>query len=315
MATNGKGKNQGDTPDIEANERTGLLESASSDTRSQDTDEESDRLWNEMDRPWPATFERSISLLASPIINVMAVDAYTRSPKPGNTPLANRRRMMRYGLETPEGTILPPLIRHKSIDGKYKGGDQKVDSIDFKTTKDNLRAQAKLTQLSDTQKDQERKAKEAAEYRANILKEKRGEGVPQDRDSVEMSPAYGREKASLARAKQEKAEAKEREASMDGKATFLQCIFNLANILMVSLLSNPPPLSFVSKGHLLLANANYSLMRLLGGRVTWPSIRMRAGWHGGRHIRTFQLFVYHLEDFSHDWKRAQWRPPTSIILC
>ena len=52
---------------------------------------------DEMERPWPATFERSISLLASPMINAEEADHYTKSPKPGNTPLAERRRMVSFG--------------------------------------------------------------------------------------------------------------------------------------------------------------------------------------------------------------------------
>ena len=51
-------------------------------------------LWNEMDAPWPATFERAISLLASPVINANKAKDLTKSPKPGNTPVAIRRRMM-----------------------------------------------------------------------------------------------------------------------------------------------------------------------------------------------------------------------------
>jgi hypothetical protein len=91
MASNGKANNP--TSDLEANETTGLLveEDASSTgtTRSQE-----DSLFDEMDRPWPATFERSISLLASPIIKEEEVSRYTKSPKPGNTPLALRRRLV-----------------------------------------------------------------------------------------------------------------------------------------------------------------------------------------------------------------------------
>ena len=37
----------------------------------------------EMQEPWPATFERSIMLLASPIITTKDVDFVTHSPKPG----------------------------------------------------------------------------------------------------------------------------------------------------------------------------------------------------------------------------------------
>ena len=45
----------------------------------------------ERDAPWPATFERSISLLSSPIISTPQADLFTRSPKPGGTPLTGRR--------------------------------------------------------------------------------------------------------------------------------------------------------------------------------------------------------------------------------
>ncbi len=51
-------------------------------------------LWEEMDAPWPATFERSISLLASPVIKAEKAKDFTKSPKPGNTPIALRRRML-----------------------------------------------------------------------------------------------------------------------------------------------------------------------------------------------------------------------------
>jgi hypothetical protein len=51
-------------------------------------------LWREMDAPWPATFERTISLLASPIIHADRVNEMTKSPKPGNTPVALRRIMV-----------------------------------------------------------------------------------------------------------------------------------------------------------------------------------------------------------------------------
>lgn len=48
-------------------------------------------LVDEMEAPWPATFERSISLLSSPIISAPHAELFTRSPKPGGTPLAGRR--------------------------------------------------------------------------------------------------------------------------------------------------------------------------------------------------------------------------------
>jgi hypothetical protein len=91
MATNGK-----DDPlpmDVEANEETGLIDSAdpSPDPSEMTSTSEFDQLWAELDQPWPATFERSVSLLASPVLSFKDVDLYTKSPKPGNTPLASRR--------------------------------------------------------------------------------------------------------------------------------------------------------------------------------------------------------------------------------
>jgi hypothetical protein len=102
MASNGSSHpSPGDTLDVEANEKTKLLEGngISPDSGSQETGE-SDRLWDEMTKPWPATFERSITLLASPLIRAADADRFTRSPKPGNTPLANRRRMVSYTIIT-----------------------------------------------------------------------------------------------------------------------------------------------------------------------------------------------------------------------
>jgi hypothetical protein len=91
--------------------------------------------------------------------------------------------------------------------------DKKVGGLDFKQTKDSLRMQANLIPLADTQKKQERKAKEAAEYRAKILKQKKID----KQHAVEMSPAYNREKTSLLRSKKHKADEEERKRDVDGK--------------------------------------------------------------------------------------------------
>eukprot|EP00980_Cylindrotheca_fusiformis_P028342 scaffold22592_cov129-Cylindrotheca_fusiformis.AAC.28 len=230
MATNGNGKDAAKTTDVEANEGSPLVEAdVSPGLSSQEAD-----LWDEMDRPWPATFERSISLLSSPLMKAEEVTRYTKSPKPGNTPLAERRRMRVP--ETPEGTLLRPLMRNKSMDGKTTIASNNFGSLDFKKTKDDLVKQANLVSLKDTQKTQERKSKEAAEYRAKILK-KQKEGNIQPGD---VSPAFGREKASLARSNKQKTNKEDQRKSVDGKATNAQCIFNLANILMgVGLLTLP----------------------------------------------------------------------------
>jgi hypothetical protein len=79
--------------DVEANEETTLLDSSqpSPDPSEMTAASENEQFWAEFDRPWPATFERSVSLLASPVISFKNADLYTKSPKPGNTPLSARK--------------------------------------------------------------------------------------------------------------------------------------------------------------------------------------------------------------------------------
>jgi hypothetical protein len=115
-------------------------------------------------------------------------------------------------METPEGFLLPPLARTKSIGEKFQLGAQH-QHLDFKSTT------------------------------AKLLK-KQGD--------VEMSPGHLREKASMTRAKKQQDAEKETERQMDGKATFTQCVFNLANILMVRLLLHA--LGLVVYFHLDLTN-------------------------------------------------------------
>jgi hypothetical protein len=52
-------------------------------------------LWAELSQPWPSTYERSISLLASPMISPKQIEFFTQSPKPGASylGLAQRREV------------------------------------------------------------------------------------------------------------------------------------------------------------------------------------------------------------------------------
>lgn len=146
------------------------------------------------------------------------------------------RFLKRY--ETPQGTILPPLVRHKSIDSKRNVTEgTPTTAMDFQATKESLLAssvsgpmQKKMTPLADTQKKQEKKAQEAAEYRARILKQQQAK----QKDKGDMSPSFRKEKAAIKASKQGRMEREDRHRNVDGKATSAQCAFNLANILMVS---------------------------------------------------------------------------------
>jgi hypothetical protein len=124
---------------------------------------------------------------------------------------------------------MPPLKRNNTIDNKFqKIGGEKIQSLDFKTISANLKSDhANLTSLSTAQKEQTRKAKEAAEYRAKLLQQS------SRHDNGEHSPGAAREKASMKQYKQRRDDANLKEENFEDKATFMQCIFNLANILMV----------------------------------------------------------------------------------
>ena len=85
--------------DVEANEATRLV--------PYEDDEDDDSLgdieiWNdeaeiidETTRAWPATFERSINLLSSPMVRAEQVEHFTKSPLPGLMPQGEIRRRVR----------------------------------------------------------------------------------------------------------------------------------------------------------------------------------------------------------------------------
>ncbi|CAJ1943146.1 unnamed protein product [Cylindrotheca closterium] len=134
--------------DPEASEETPLFQS----TVDAESTEESE-IWEEMDRPWPASFERSVSLLSSPMFGVEEVKHFTKSPKPGNMRLADRRLMSTP--IAPAGALVRPLTRNKSMDAKTNILSGDINNLNFKQTKEDLRKQAQG----------------AAKYRARILKQ------------------------------------------------------------------------------------------------------------------------------------------------
>jgi vesicular inhibitory amino acid transporter len=210
-------------------ENTPLLGETSSDLLSSPASSENNfdsiRLWEELNEPWPSTFERSISLLASPSIRANDVAMFTKSPKPGSTPQALARRSnLDRGYYTPDHNSLFPPSRTKTrsdSEGNFQQGIAKIQSLDFTKNQSTV----KHVQVA-----QMKKAKEAADYRANILKKK-------DEEEGAMTPGYGREMASMRAKQQQEAQMPEK---TEAKATFSQCVFNLSNILMgVGLLGLP----------------------------------------------------------------------------
>jgi hypothetical protein len=79
---------------VESTPLTELPSSLSTDTADVEAtsvaSEENEVLLDEMNAPWPATFERGISLLASPVVTARQVNLVTKSPKPGSSFLFGR---------------------------------------------------------------------------------------------------------------------------------------------------------------------------------------------------------------------------------
>ena len=228
-------------------------------------------LWEELDRPWPATFERAVSLLASPVLNRRDIQHYTSSPKPGSTPLAlQRRRTLSKGFYSPSkdtaATILAQRRRQGFCDDtitNYIGqNDVDVEGGSFRTGDKHdsdriVRMQEKIAQIKEkfeqrvdtTQSKLATQAQKAKEYRQQQLLKLQGtqdDGnqrhqpsmSAREREDMLRSPGYAKEVQSLRLQQQQKTQSAKGSAA--GSATVWQSAFNLANILMgVGLLGLP----------------------------------------------------------------------------
>lgn len=160
---------------------------------------------DELDKPWPATFERSISLLAGPIMDTQKIDDLTKSPK--ITPnLSLRRENAHYvtpeSRRDPSGMMPPGRSFKKEIN--------KVQSLDF------VKMESKTG------------SNDAKNYRQKLLEEARRKkqgavtGAPVD---VGVAVKKGKKKK-----KQDDGHG--HGVGGDEKATYGQCVFNMCNILM-----------------------------------------------------------------------------------
>ena len=69
------------TPLMPNKENIGDVESSSMTTSHGSSTNLTDDELNELEKPWPATFERSISLLSGPTFDTKKIDLLTKSPK------------------------------------------------------------------------------------------------------------------------------------------------------------------------------------------------------------------------------------------
>lgn len=211
--------------------------SVSSDATAAAGGEADRQLWEELEKPWPSTYERSIALLASPMVQRSQVELFTKSPKPGSTPAAlARRRDLRRGFYTPDLSV---MVRHagtlsgRSLVKDGGGGDSDEEALGSAREQfQKLDFRSQKQQLRETQEKQQKRAAEAKKYREQILQQ-----ANDDVDGLK-SPGYLKEVA-LRSSRPRKGEGAV-DLIQDGKSSFAQCVFNLANILMgVGLLGLP----------------------------------------------------------------------------
>jgi solute carrier family 32 (vesicular inhibitory amino acid transporter) len=233
---------------------TGSTNNCTDSTASVVKHEQNNILLEEMTHPWPSTYERSISLLASPIIQVKDVALYTKSPKPGGIAISSLVAARRSQLDRGYYTNTPdPQSRssngnnHSKQDQHYpddnddheqqlqqiqQGNFSRVKSMDFWKTSDisatgtgNITNNNDMINLVSVQTKQQQRFNQAQEYRQKILQQQNISNV-KSKKMKESKTFDTTHTGSSSTSKQ--------------KATFFQCTFNLANILMgVGLLGLP----------------------------------------------------------------------------
>jgi hypothetical protein len=186
---------------------------------------------------WPHTFERSIALLASPILPTADAAFYSKSPAPGGLNL-----LLRRGGDLDRGIHTPVQLYGSTTNGRAERTTMgaAVDShserdlllhgrrpaLMARTPSLNLHQQiqsAAIMTMLDVEQEHEKRQIEAKTYRQKLLQKKNNitnkakKGQPKKNRGVENGQHQHHEKASV-----------------------LQCIFNLSNILMgVGLLGLP----------------------------------------------------------------------------
>ena len=100
------------TPLIEVLPTSQSTDTVDVDNASQASDE-NQVLLAEMSAPWPATFERGISLLASPVVTPRQVNLVTKSPKPGSSFLFGRNAVSYFDCtcDVPKGVVRCNCVR------------------------------------------------------------------------------------------------------------------------------------------------------------------------------------------------------------
>jgi solute carrier family 32 (vesicular inhibitory amino acid transporter) len=103
-------------------------------TAAQASEQQQQILFQELEEAWPSTFQRSISILASPVIRKDDAVLYTRSPMPGSTPqMLARRTTLKRGFYTPERPAAAAHLLASTLSSRQSGsggGDDLDDHHD-----------------------------------------------------------------------------------------------------------------------------------------------------------------------------------------
>ena len=237
----------GDTFLVELSDAIGS--SVTNELLDDQVQEENIILFHEMEQPWPSTYERSIALLSSPILPIQNVALYTKSPKPGLSNIAalveaRRSRLDRgyYTNRTPDGHQPPQLggdyrtdndviedeMDHDNYNNNNNNNGQsfvlgslaRVKSMDFWSKNNKQKRPLINVNLQAVQSKQQQRLTQAQQYRQKLLQQ--SHEYPSKTKSSNSSTSQSRADTG------------------SPKATFYQCSFNLANILMgVGLLGLP----------------------------------------------------------------------------
>mmetsp|Transcript_27569 Transcript_27569/g.57563 ORF Transcript_27569/g.57563 Transcript_27569/m.57563 type:complete len:644 (+) Transcript_27569:58-1989(+) len=222
-----------ESPTASSVDSTALEYSVSSSAESSTIDDIKD----ELDKPWPATFDRGIQILAGPVLNEAKVADLTKSPIVSAR--YRHRNQLNRGYDTPD----PPPTSHLISPGTptwLKKGLVRMKSLDY-TFSDQNTAISTPTYHSKKKNRQQEKL-EAHAYRQKILAGRGGGSssaghLAIDKSDLpqlphEKSPGFRREKhLDKQRKKKKEMEVKLSEEE-DHKSSFSQCTFNMANILM-----------------------------------------------------------------------------------
>ncbi|KAL9181837.1 hypothetical protein ACHAXT_012180 [Thalassiosira profunda] len=220
-----------------ASPATSTASSADSSTldTSITTESSVDDIKDELDRPWPATYDRGIQILAGPVMDEKKIDFVSKSPSVRARYRKKPINDLGRGYDTPEP---PPskLLVSPGTPAWLKKGLVRLKSLDYTFSDQNT---AIPTPKAGTYRKKHKI--DAHAYRQKILMQKGGTGSSTGNLAIDVetpqkdhlkSPGFHREKHLDRQRKKEKKQLEKEAKEEEHKSSFSQCTFNMANILM-----------------------------------------------------------------------------------